>query len=133
MINFFKNLYYSFFSKTKNKLRYVFPKPSTLKEAIDILVCKKYRGLLWNSFGLSRKIAKELNEDRFSVKFHHTLGRFLRNYWELWGNSKLKNYFNSMEIFHPDDMTDIILTCLYREFNNKPWNVKEQVKLYNDN
>lgn len=83
-------------------------------------------------------IAKDLaflkeNEDA-PVRLHHTLGRYLRNTWGLWGEetSKLKSYFHDLGIHHPDDMSGIILTSFHRHLNDKPLEIEAQVKRYQD-
>lgn len=51
---------------------------------------------------------RALTEDEFSGKFHFGFGMWLRNNWDLWKGSRLSKYFNSIGVYHPDDMTGII-------------------------
>ena len=67
-------------------------------------------------------------EDLF--EYHFTLVLWIRNNWALWGESQLKDYFNSFEIYHPDDMSSIIITSYYRYLNDKPINLTEQIEYY---
>lgn len=63
--------------------------------------------------------------------FHHTEGRNIRNSWGLWDeNSELHNFFKSIGIWHADDMSSIIFTCLHRILNKKPCKIKEQIAQY---
>ncbi len=63
---------------------------------------------------------------------HHFLGRYLRNTWELWGESCLSKWFNDQGIKHADDMSGIILDSFWRYLNSKPIKIDEQVKFYQD-
>jgi hypothetical protein len=75
---------------------------------------------------------KHLSEEDTCI-FHHGTGRNIRNNWNLWNNeSLLHKWFNSIGIYHPDDMSAIILTSLHRHLNNKLINLEEQVKFYQD-
>ena len=66
-------------------------------------------------------------------KYHRGLGASLRNRWGLWGQkNSLYNWFLKRGIFHPDDMSGIVLQSLWRKLNNKPIRFKEQVKHYKD-
>jgi len=65
-------------------------------------------------------------------KYHMSLGLWIRNNWGLWGESLLKDFFTSYEIFHPDDMSSIIITSYYRYLNNLPINLNEQVEYYKE-
>ena len=62
---------------------------------------------------------------------HFGLGRWLRNNWALWKGSKLSKHFNKHGVFHPDDMSAIILTAFWRNLNNKPLKLEEEFSFYN--
>jgi hypothetical protein len=79
---------------------------------------------------------KKGGEDNLSL-YHHGLGRYLRNTWELWhpdvnDGGTLSEWFNNIGIKHPDDMSGIILTSYYRHLNSLPILLDEQVKFYQD-
>jgi tetratricopeptide (TPR) repeat protein len=40
---------------------------------------------------------------------HHGFGTGMRNSWGLWRGSRLSEYFNDRGVFHPDDMSAIIM------------------------
>ena len=73
-------------------------------------------------------IGKEEN----MVSYHHGLGRYLRNKWGLWGESRFAKWFNIQGIKHADDMSSIILNSFWRYLNSKPVKLDEQVKFYQD-
>ncbi|NQU73249.1 MAG: hypothetical protein HQ547_00875 [Candidatus Omnitrophica bacterium] len=80
---------------------------------------------------------EELNEFKATkeedlVKYHFSIGRWIRNTWHLWGDAELKKYFNNMEIHHPDDMSGIIITSFHRYLNGKEIKLNEQIKYYKD-
>ena len=64
--------------------------------------------------------------------FHFGLGRYLRNKWKLWGESRLVDWFNTQGIKHPDDMSGIILDSFWRNINSKPIELEEQIKFYQE-
>lgn len=63
---------------------------------------------------------------------HHFLGRYLRNEWGLWQDSRLAKWFNEKGIHHADDMSGIVLTSFWREINNELINLEEQIKYCQD-
>jgi len=99
----------------------ILPIPATLEEAIERL--KKSKGV---------KEWAKMKEDSAVGASHHGMGAWIRNEWGLWKGSPLSEHFNTMGIFHPDDMSGIIMTSLHRALNNKPLNIEGQVKYYTD-
>ncbi len=74
----------------------------------------------------------EMTEDDFLANTHFSTGMWIRNNWGLWRGGKLATYFHELEIYHPDDMSSIILRCYYRHLHDKPYNLDEQIKFYHD-
>ncbi|GAA4825272.1 DUF6794 domain-containing protein [Algivirga pacifica] len=72
----------------------------------------------------------EWTEDEFVGKAHMGFGTWMRNNWRLWGGSRLSKYFNDMGIYHPDDMSGIILISYHRYLNDTDIQFKKQVKYY---
>ena len=66
------------------------------------------------------------------IQYHFGLGMWMRNNWGLWGNSKLRKWFISLGIHHPDDMSGIILNSLWRDLNDQPLHISKQVEFYNE-
>jgi hypothetical protein len=75
---------------------------------------------------------KQWTEDEFGVNAHFGFGMWMRNNWGLWRGSRLSKYFNDMGIFHPDDMSGIILTSYHRYLNEKEINLEEEIKYYQE-
>lgn len=73
-----------------------------------------------------------MKEEEFLGGAHMGLGMWMRNNWGLWKGKELADYLNSIGIYHPDDMSGIILTSYYRELHGQEWKVDEQVKYYQD-
>lgn len=67
-----------------------------------------------------------------SVELHMGLGMWMRNNWGLWAGERLAKYFHGLGIFHPDDMSSIILTSFERHLNEKPLELEKQVQGYKD-
>lgn len=77
-----------------------------------------------------KKEVKNMSEDDFTTNAHFGFGLWMRNNWALWGGSRLRTYFYEMEVFHPDDMSGIILDSYHRYLNGKAINLEEQIKYY---
>lgn len=64
---------------------------------------------------------------------HHNIGRDMRNEWGLWSGGELAKWFNAeLGIYHPDDMSGIILESLKRTVRQEDLKLDEQVKFYKD-
>jgi hypothetical protein len=80
---------------------------------------------------LPPKLIEKIESREFSVsEYHLNLALWLRNNWGLWRGSRLKTYFESLGIHHPDDMTSIILQSFNRHLNNENTRLLGQVKMY---
>lgn len=73
---------------------------------------------------------KKISEEDFTGKTHFGLGIWMRNNWSLWGGSRLSKYFNEKEIYHPDDMSGIILTSYHRRLTDKKIDLENQISYY---
>lgn len=79
-----------------------------------------------------------LNENEALGMAHHGLGTWIRNTLGLWADLEKKpdkrkpivQWFNKIGIFHPDDISSIILTSFHRHLNKINLNVEEQVREY---
>jgi hypothetical protein len=71
-----------------------------------------------------------MTEREFIGNSHFGLGMWMRNNWGLWKGGELAKYFNSIAIYHPDDMSGIILTSYYRHLNGQEREFEKQVKYY---
>jgi hypothetical protein len=83
---------------------------------------------------LSEKQVEKMKNGREEemFRYHHGLGRWLRNKWGLWKGSRLSRWFNDKGIRHPDDMSGIIFISFWRHLNNRPINLESQIKHYQD-
>lgn len=80
----------------------------------------------------TKMMVKNWTEDEFSSMAHMGLGMWMRNNWHLWGGSRLAKYFNELEIYHPDDMSAIILNSYHRHLTGKEIKLDEQIRYYQD-
>jgi hypothetical protein len=71
-----------------------------------------------------------MTENEFLGGSHFGLGMWIRNNWGLWRGGELAKEFNVKGIFHPDDMSGIILKCYYRQLHTQNWELEEQIKFY---
>ena len=62
-----------------------------------------------------------------SIDVHFSFGRELRNYWSLWDEeTPLVKWFRyNLGVDHADDISGIILDCLWRDVNGEPRREKE--------
>jgi hypothetical protein len=98
--------------------------PKTLEESFEVLK-------LWATKDQLEKILS-LSEKEMIV-YHRTVGRTIKNHWGFWtGDSDLFLWFKSLGIWHPDDMSGIILKSFYRHLKNLPLQLDEQVKYYKE-
>jgi hypothetical protein len=107
--------------------------PKNLKNLqipVNLEECIKQIDLLLDS--ATKEKAKKWSEEDFGAYTHMFLGMWIRNNWRLWGDSTLSQYFNKMGIFHPDDMSGIILDSYHRTITGEKIRLKEQVKHYQD-
>ena len=99
--------------------------PQNLEDALSYLECA------WN------KAEKDTfrNKDEFAatIQLHHGYGTWIRNHWGLWrGRNPLYKYFKGFGLFHPDDMSDIILVSFHRRLNDKDIKLEEQIQRYKE-
>lgn len=100
--------------------------PKDLNDALTYLDCK------WTE--KDKLDFKSKSENDAVVELHFGTGQAIRNNWGLWGKRKnsLVRYFNKNGIYHPDDISSIILTSFHRKLNNKPLDLDKQVESYKD-
>lgn len=99
-------------------------KPKNLNEAIsqlDILLTEK-----------DKKEIFDMTENDYIINSHISTGMWIRNNWGLWGGQELAKYFNGLGIYHPDDMSGVILCSYYRSIHNQDYKLDEQVNYYKE-
>lgn len=98
--------------------------PKDLNECLDQL------NLLFNK--KDKEEIKAKTEKDFTASSHFGPGLWIRNNWGLWKGSRLYYFFKSKGIFHPDDMSGIILTSYYRKLNGIKIDLDKQIKHYQE-
>ena len=87
---------------------------------------------------------KSMSEVDFAASVHFSSGMHIRNSWQLWWfeehsyenkgwnkeKPKLNAWFNSLGIYHADDMSVILMDSFHRYITGKPIELKKQVKHY---
>jgi len=61
-------------------------------------------------------------------EFHMGLGRWMRNAWGLWSGSRLQVYFHDRQIFHPDEISSIIIESYARHLNGETFGSDEIIQ-----
>jgi hypothetical protein len=79
-----------------------------------------------------KNTVKGMTENEFTATAHMGIGMWIRNNWFLWNGSRLSVYFNTLGIYHPDDMSGIIITSYYRNLTQHDIELKSQIKKYTD-
>lgn len=92
--------------------------PKNLEEAVNMIESKMKEE--------DREFLKTKSPDWFH-------GMNMRNNWNMWNkDSPLSIYFNSIGIYHPDDMYGTIMKCLKARIRNEPFDLNAQVQFYKD-
>jgi hypothetical protein len=71
-------------------------------------------------------------EKDFATGSHFGLGLWIRNNWGLWKGSRLNHFFKEKGIFHPDDMSRIIITSYHRKLKGTEIQLEKQIKYYQE-
>jgi hypothetical protein len=94
----------------------------------DLNDCLSQIDKFWNDS--TKTVVKSWKEDVFAGRAHLGFGMWMRNNWQLWGGSRLSNYFNKMGITNPEDMSGIILISYHRYLLGQNVKLQEQIKYY---
>lgn len=104
--------------------------PKNLEEAHQELD----RGLSEKAKEILIKDIKELPEEERNIAEgalgHFGIGLWMRNNWKLWKGGELAKHFNELGIFHPDDMSGIIIESYRAKLRNVEFPMNETVKSY---
>jgi hypothetical protein len=95
---------------------------------IDLNDCFKQLDEFWTD-SIKTQL-RNMTEDEFTANAHFGIGLWMRNNWGLWGGSRLSKYLNDLGIFHPDDMSDLILTSYHRYLLGQDLKLEEQIEFY---
>ncbi|HYN86440.1 MAG TPA: DUF6794 domain-containing protein [Pyrinomonadaceae bacterium] len=58
---------------------------------------------------IDKKEMRELPTRDGMLRYHLTLGMWMRNNWRLWGGSRLQKYFADRGVTHPEEMSSVVL------------------------
>ena len=70
--------------------------------------------------------------ERDMITYHFSVGLWMRNSWGLWGQGPLYQSLAQLGLKHPDDMSGLILTCLWRRLHGQPLNIEGEVARYRE-
>ena len=91
--------------------------PSSLEQAVKVII-------------------DDLKEDELDfiqnnspVDVHFSFGAFLRNAWSLWDTETIlvQHFLNKYNIGHADDISSLILDCVWRQVKGQKWEVEKHV------
>lgn len=76
------------------------------------------------------------SDEEVDKRTHGSLGVWIKHRWQLENGSRLAQYFNKMQVPHPEYMVGIIIQSYHRQLNKRDLQLKEQVerfrKLWNE-
>jgi len=78
---------------------------------------------------IKQKIRNIKDSFELAGEYHMGLGRWMRNNWELWGGSRLQVYFHDRKIFHPDEMSSIILESYAKYLNGETFDSDKIIQI----
>jgi len=55
------------------------------------------------------------------------LGLWMREFWGLWNGGALRDHLVGLSVFHPDEMSELLLVTWWRHLNDRPLGVDEEV------
>lgn len=94
----------------------------------DLEDCFNQIDQLWND--TIKTQIQQMSKKDFTGRNHFGFGLWMRNNWQLWGGSRLSKYFKELGIYHPDDMSGIILDSYHSYLTEEELNLEQQVKYY---
>ncbi|MCB0570119.1 MAG: hypothetical protein KDC66_10165 [Phaeodactylibacter sp.] len=71
---------------------------------------------------------KSVSEDEAVHKLYFSFGRWITLNWGFYEGSRLSDALRRMGVYHPDDMSQLIIRSFHRSLNQKPIDVKGQVE-----
>lgn len=83
---------------------------------------------------LSPELLAEMRErsEPAMMEYHLGVGMWIRNHWRLWADSKLAQFFHQQGIYHPEDMSVIILATFWCHLHAQPLRLEERVAYYRE-
>jgi hypothetical protein len=96
--------------------------PATLDEAVEFL-----------KEALSSADIREVRNPKYdAITAHFTWGQLIRNEWSLWEKDMrlVQHFKTNYGVDFADDISGMILDCLWQDLNNRPRRISELVKKY---
>ena len=66
------------------------------------------------------------------ICYHHGLGQWIRNNWDLWKCGELFDHMTSLGFNHPDDMSMSIIKEFWCRMNQQPSELEKDIKEYKE-
>jgi hypothetical protein len=76
------------------------------------------------------ELTKGTREDLY--RYHHGLGRWMRNNWGLWSGGPLAAQMTSLGFTHADDMSGSLIKEFWLRMNNLPSELERDIKEYKE-
>jgi len=96
---------------------------------VDLYDALNYMDCTWSDEDKDK--FSKLTEREAVVSAHFGIGLGIRNSWGFWRrDTEIANYFDKLDIHHPDDISSIILTSFHRHLNEKDIQLEEQIAYY---
>ena len=70
---------------------------------------------------------RDMKSEDEMIDYHLGLGMGIRNGWSLWAGSRLSRHFNKLGVYHPDDMSGIILETFWCRLPDQPLRFDERI------
>lgn len=80
----------------------------------------------------SRQKFKSMEETDAVRKLYFSLGRWIIQNWGFYEGSRLSEYLRKLGVYHPEDMSQVIIVSYHRYLNRLPLEVKGQVQAIQD-
>lgn len=78
------------------------------------------------------EVIKRITEKKFTTDSYLGIGLWMRDNWGLRKGSRLYLFFKTNGVFHPDDMSEIILTSYHRELNGIEIQLEKQIRYFQE-
>lgn|SRR5574337_515508 len=65
-------------------------------------------------------------------RLHHSLGRWIRNNWDLWKGGALLEHMKSLGFIHPDDMSHSLMIEYWNRMHNQPSDIEKDIQYYKE-
>ena len=75
---------------------------------------------------------KNKPEEKAVAEQYFFAGLDMRNNWRLWSGSRLADYFKANGVYHPDDMSTVILRSFHRNLNRKEIDLEGQLQYHRE-